>query len=237
MSGFQVAFRYLVDNLREVKNVRSVRVLDEGAMIVTVAQATFEEEIVVYLLAGELSVGFIKKTLNANTDRDMHTLYILAHDLITDDGQVALMSDALRLILHAHGGKVYVFRTEASSVSIFPLFIGADRRITYGEQVNLRQIGGDYATFNNKYLLGVRKIAGFDAQPFHGHPPAPAPNDPLYACFTLLGISSSASLDEVKRAYRHKARQHHPDTDKSPGATARMQEINDAYARILARYE
>lgn len=235
MSGLQVAFRYLVDNLRAVENVRALRVLDEGAMLLTVAQATFEEEIVVYLLAGELSVGFIKKTLNANTDRDMHTLYILAHDLITDDGRTALMNDALRLILHAHGGKVYAFRAEPSGVAVFPMFIGADRRITYGGTVNLRQIGGDYATFNNKYLLGVRKIAGFDAQPFRSH--SPAPSDPLHACFALLGVSSSASLDEIKRAYRRKARQHHPDTDKSPDATARMQAINDAYARILARYE
>lgn len=239
MTGLQVAFRYLVDNLRGIDNVRSVRVLDEGAMLVNVAHPTFDEDIMVYLLAGELSVGFIKKTLNTNTERDMHTLYIVALDLITEDGRTALMSDALRLLLLAYDRKIYVYRTDQSGVSIFPVHIELDRHMSYGDPVNLADIGGDYATFNNKYILGVRKIAGFEPhhyQQAHTHT-TPYREDPLKPFYDLLGLSIAADVDEVKRAYRRKARQHHPDTDKSPGATERMQAINEAYAKILERLE
>lgn len=239
MTGLQVAFRYLVDNLRGMDNVRSVRVLDEGAMLVNVAHPTFDEDIMVYLLAGELSVGFVKKTLNANTERDLYTLYIVALDLITEDGRTALMSDALRLLLLAYDRKIYVYRTDAQGVSIFPVQIDLDRRMNYGDPVNLADLGGDYATFNNKYLLGVRKIAGFEPRHYQqAHTSTSIPReDPLKPFYDLLDLSVAANVDEVKRAYRRKARQHHPDTDKSPGATERMQAINEAYAKILERLE
>ncbi|MBL8119962.1 MAG: DnaJ domain-containing protein [Anaerolineae bacterium] len=62
-------------------------------------------------------------------------------------------------------------------------------------------------------------------------------NNPLQEFYDLLGVSTDANLDDVKKAYRRKARKHHPDTDKSPGATERMQQINDAYARIIEHLE
>lgn len=47
--------------------------------------------------------------------------------------------------------------------------------------------------------------------------------------YQVLGVSKSASADEVKRAYRKKARAHHPDVDKSPDAEKKFKEINEAY--------
>lgn len=237
--ALQTVFRYLVDALRHTDHVRNVKVLDQGALLVEVSQPSFREEIVVYLLAGELSVGFIKKALNANTQRDMHTLFIISLDLLTEDGHLATLTDALKLLLIAYGGKVYAYQSLDDGIAIVPVIIGIDRRIRIGEPVNLADLSGDYATFeNNKYLLGVRKVASFVPRAAEPHSPtATIIHDPLQDCFDLLGVTNRASLNEIKRAYRVKARLHHPDTDQSPGATERMQAINDAYARILERME
>ena len=56
------------------------------------------------------------------------------------------------------------------------------------------------------------------------------PNDP----FAVLGVSSSATEDEIKAAYRKLAKKYHPDLN--PGdkaAEEKMREVNDAYTRCL----
>lgn len=45
--------------------------------------------------------------------------------------------------------------------------------------------------------------------------------------YNILGVSKSASADELKRAYRKLAHEYHP--DKASGSEAKFKEINEAY--------
>jgi molecular chaperone DnaJ len=47
--------------------------------------------------------------------------------------------------------------------------------------------------------------------------------------YAILGVSRTASPDEVKKAYRKLARQHHPDVNSSDDAAERFKEISAAY--------
>ena len=47
--------------------------------------------------------------------------------------------------------------------------------------------------------------------------------------YQVLGIGRGASKDDIRKAYRQLARQYHPDVNKSPDATDRFKEINEAY--------
>ena len=48
--------------------------------------------------------------------------------------------------------------------------------------------------------------------------------------YTTLGVSKNASQDEIKRAYRQLAKEHHP--DKPAGNAERFKQINHAYSIV-----
>jgi curved DNA-binding protein len=47
--------------------------------------------------------------------------------------------------------------------------------------------------------------------------------------YEVLGVSRSATSDEIQRAYRKLARTYHPDVNKDPGAEERFKEVSEAY--------
>lgn len=47
--------------------------------------------------------------------------------------------------------------------------------------------------------------------------------------YDILGVSKNATKDEIKKAYRKKALECHPDKNKSPNAEEKFKEVNEAY--------
>ena len=43
--------------------------------------------------------------------------------------------------------------------------------------------------------------------------------------YEILGVEKNASKDEIKKAFRQKARQYHPDVNKAPDAADKFKEI------------
>lgn len=236
--NLQVVFQYLINTLRQSENVREVRVLDQGALLVNQAPHGFDEDIAVYLLGGELSVEFIKTAVNGNTRADIHTLFIISSDLLPDNGTTPQPDEGLRLLLDLFGDKVFAYHVDTRQVTIFPVYISGT--VSYGQPINVADLSSDYAELRtSKHIRGVRKVAGFAGQRFQSSSAKSTSRrvyDPMKPFYDLLDVPLTASEDEVKKAYRQKARQHHPDADPSPDATVKMQAINEAYAKILKQF-
>jgi DnaJ-class molecular chaperone len=47
--------------------------------------------------------------------------------------------------------------------------------------------------------------------------------------YTTLGVSSSATLTDIKKAFRTKAAQYHPDRNADPQAPALFRAVQEAY--------
>jgi len=55
--------------------------------------------------------------------------------------------------------------------------------------------------------------------------------------FDLLEVNITASVDDIKKAYRQKARLYHPDINHSPDAKEKFIRVTEAYEFLIANYD
>ncbi len=78
-------------------------------------------------------------------------------------------------------------------------------------------------------IRGLRELRGDTPPEMEDNSARPAPKADLEVSCKMLGLSPSAKWDEIEKAYRSKAKIHHPDHGGDQDA---MRALNEAFALL-----
>jgi DnaJ domain len=204
------------------------------------------QSVSIHLIESSIEMYEIRQTLANNSVNNIHTLFILWGDrLLPGDGQVCSAPDWLAALYSLYGDRVYAYDIYGSEIFIFPVHfegMGYERRVRFGTTVNMRHLACGRINTTAANFTGLWQVAGFHAPAKHERQrtqqAAPkTPEERMQAYYDLLGVDEDDSYEVVRKAYRLLARRYHPDLNKSPQATAKMQQINEAYEQVLAAME
>ena len=233
---------YLVNEfLAATQTVVDVR--DDGTDLILVDLRS-GEAVIIYLVERMMPVSEIIETMTENTKKGLYTLFVLWGDmLLPEEGKLYLPDDWMETLYSLYGGKIYGYDSYGPFTSVFPVYFedrgaGFPRYIRYGEAINAAQLHAETVRTDNRFISGFWHVADFEPRSHQtsgtGQRTALRPDrNTLEAYYELLTLARDADRDTIRRAYRDLARQFHPDLNNSPEAKDRMQQINEAYKRIM----
>jgi hypothetical protein len=238
---------YLVNELNEATStIAGVR--HDGTDIVLVDLIT-GESVMIYLIERLLPVNEIKDILNESTGKNIHTLFVLWADmLLPQENSTYLPEEWMEALLTLYNGKIYGYESYGPYASVFPVYFkpttGFEYFVTYGDAILASNLHCDYVHVDTRFLKGFWRVADFaeiaygstSSEPKAGKQRVPLnpQRNSLNAYFEVLELRPDADREAVRRAYYRLARNYHPDVSTSPDSTARMQQINEAYQRIMS---
>ena len=192
------------------------------------------ETVSIYLIESPITVYEIKGIVEANTAAGVYTLFILWSELFLPiEGSRYRPDDWMATFLALGQDKIYGFDPYGGDKLVFPVYFeggGVQRSIRYGKPINVTRLNCTLVQTRSSHIGGTWRMADFEPRGTHERM---LQRFPLRSSYDLLGIHYKASRETVKRAYRRLAQKYHPDVNQTPEATHRMQQINDAYKRIM----
>jgi hypothetical protein len=222
---------FLVETLQKARPL--LEVTEDGGDLIRVRLAS-GETVSIYLIESPITVYEIRGIVEANTEAGVYTLFILWSELFLPvEGSHYRPNDWMAALLALGQDKIYGFDPYGGDKLVFPVFFegtGVERSIRYGKPINVTRLNCTFVHTHSSHIGGTWRMADFETRAAHERA---LRRYPLRAYYDTLGIHYKSSRETVKRAYRRLARKYHPDVNQTPDAHQRMQQINDAYKRIM----
>ncbi|MBZ0288688.1 MAG: DnaJ domain-containing protein [Anaerolineae bacterium] len=236
---------YLINELQDAPVVKRVAHDGTDVMIIDMANG---QQVIIQVIERLMSISDIESTLKENNAAGRHTLFILWADmLLPQEKRLYIPDDWMEVLYTLYNGKIYGYDTYAQYVGVFPVYFErqpgrVERFIRYGDSVDPARLHTDYIHVQTQFFSGYFRVADFEPRQSkresaqHAYESTPTERNSMSAFYAVLKIAQDSDKASIRAAYRRLARQHHPDLNSSPEATARMQQINEAYDRIMRQF-
>lgn len=197
------------------------------------------QRVSIHLIESAITLSEIRQTLEDNTRDGIYTLFILWSDrMLPSDGHRQRADDWMAALFTLYGDRIYAYDIYGAEIFVFPVHFdgyGLERTARFGSTV---QLGNMLCEINKTSLngfSGVWRVAGFGTRQHQAPPKADPVLHTLERCYALLGVDADSDKETIRKAYRLLARRYHPDLNRSPDATLKMQQINEAYDKVMAQ--
>ncbi len=238
--------QHLINELYAAPVVKGV--LHDGFDVVLIDLIS-GEQVAIHLIERDIDVGYIQSVLEDNAANGRFTLFFLwSAMLLPEHGERYLPYDWMTALLDIYGDKIYAFENYGQNAWLFPVYFEPEegtlwRNVRYGEALDMAALHCQTVRTEGGFLQGAWRIATFNAETpryerrqragrHHREAPRSA-RAAIFDHYDVLGVPYDADLETVRREYRRLALQFHPDYNKAPDATERMQALNTAYAKIV----
>ncbi len=189
----------------------------------------------------EVVRNFLRQNFGAEAEREGEAIILKIFEEQKRQGTAAFHETIRKACIEIRMNMEYSIRLQL--LDFLVLIAQADGRVTNDELAALREVGQAMGLSANdiESLLAMgsynnrRRYGGGNRQNSYGSSGGGYQSqDELANAYKVLGISPTASDDEVKKAYRQMALKHHPDKvstlgeDVKKAAEKKFQEINNA---------
>lgn len=189
----------------------------------------------------EVVRNFLRQNFGAEAEREGEAIILKIFEEQKRQGTAAFRETIRKACIEIRMNMEYSIRLQL--LDFLVLIAQADGRVTNDELAALREVGQAMGLSANdiESLLAMgsynnrRRYGGGNRQNSYGSSGGGYQSqDELANAYKVLGISPTASDDEVKKAYRQMALKHHPDKvstlgeDVKKAAEKKFQEINNA---------
>lgn len=199
------------------------------------------ERVMAYMIERPFNLQNLQHHLRTNTARGRYSLFIFYFDIfLPAHGDYYPIEDWMQALLAVQGGKIYGFEVAKKHSFFFPVYFqgeGTHRHIIHGDLLDLSLLRGEVVQTEEPRIAGRWRVATFDPREgdaAYEPPPIAEVVPALVRHYQTLGLAATDDLTLIKRAYRELARQYHPDVNRTPQASLRMKQINEAYIHLMA---
>lgn len=241
---------YLARQLHGDQAIQHIQRFESDALLV---RPTTGEPIAIYLLESCPMPHEIGQILSQNSEHGVYSLPVLNGDWLAEPPSELQAVLTMLEIVYPH--KAYVYTILDGQLSILPVYLNwPDDALAYYfappiNPANLRcrmvEVNhwqwavadfGPRPPYDPKEQFRrwqAKYDSGMGGRSNHKRHARPRRVFAATSHYDMLGVRATASLEEIKQAYRRLARELHPDINPSPEAKHKMQQLNEAYHAIV----